>query len=235
MRVSTKASLVAASIAVLAVLTFSVRAAVADVSTAPSNLTVQMKGGYVTISWGVAPHENFNKVHYIWQWEKDRTDRTDRQIAVATDGLSTVPWSSRDVGMVPGTTYQFQVESVKSDENGNTREDENGNPPAIGGQTDIVRFTLPETFNPDSLKGWQSGESVALRWAPGTSRSIDRQHIKRREPGDKGWTTIQVDADADSYTDTDVESGHRYIYRIESWSSEDRKLGLSGRFKIRVR
>lgn len=81
----------------------------------------------------------------------------------------------------------------------------------------------------------QRGSTAALSWAPGNDPNIGYQNIKRRERGKGDWTATRVAKDAGSNTDSDVEHGKKYIYHIESWSSDGKKIGLSRPAKDKMR
>lgn len=197
-------------------------------STAPSNLTVTKSGDSVRIQWDVAPHKDYSKVNYVWQWDADDPDG--RRGAVVKGARNEI-FRSEDL-LTPGKTYKFQVESAKTDENGSTLKGDNGI--ISGGKSNIVSYTVPVTTDASGLTARQGGIKVILNWTPGNDPHIAEQHIKRREPK-KGWTTIKVGGDVETYTDNDVAVGKRYIYRVESWDADGNKLGVSKRAVIKVK
>ena len=93
----------------------------------------------------------------------------------------------------------------------------------------------PAQNNPSGLTAVVENGAVTLFWMPGTNPNYVNQAVKRREPGVQPavWTDFELDASADTYTDTTVESGKSYIYRVKGLKSND-KGGESNRVVIAV-
>ena len=79
----------------------------------------------------------------------------------------------------------------------------------------------PAQRRPSALSATVADGAVTLSWAPGTHPGIVKQVVKRREPRGR-WTDVEVGVSANSYTDTTVQSGKRYIYRIQGQKSNGR-------------
>ena len=94
----------------------------------------------------------------------------------------------------------------------------------------------PAERNPSALSATSSDGSVTLTWVPGTNPKFAKQAIKRREAkrGSK-WVTIELDVAATTYTDTSVQVGKRYIYRVQGLKSNNKVAGVSRAAKITVR
>ena len=263
-----KAAAVIATLLLFA-LTFTITGA--DSSRTPTNLIVKPTSDSLNLSWTPGTDEEYNKVHSILHWEQGKQDTTESG-ALASGGIKSITWPDGSI-FKPGTTYVFQVSSLKSseDENGwDTWETDENNVPIVGGVSETVSYTTageppddqdtnndpvlvppdddpadepapePEPEQPEStpnasdFTAVQQGDAAVLNWTPGNDTRIDYQHIKRRERGKGDWTTIRVAADASSYTDNGVSIGKKYIYRIESWSDTDGKIGLSRPAKVKM-
>ena len=93
----------------------------------------------------------------------------------------------------------------------------------------------PAQNNPSGLTAVVENGAVALFWMPRTNPNYVKQVVKRREPGFRPavWTDFELDASADTYTDTTVESGKSYIYRVKGLKANDTG-GTSNRVVIAV-
>lgn len=203
-----------------------------DASISPSNLTAtpgtERWGAVLWLEWEAPSNENYNKHHRVWYWETG--DKSTVSSGFVSSGLTKIFFFNS--WLEAGKTYSFQVESLETDENGNQVLDENRYQ-RTGGRSNIVSYTAAASPDASNLTAVQSGAQVVLTWIPGNHPNIAEQHIKRREPR-KGWTTIKVGADDATYTDSSVSAGTRYIYRIESWSADGSKLGVSRPAKVKV-
>ena len=93
----------------------------------------------------------------------------------------------------------------------------------------------PAQNNPSGLTAVVENGAVTLFWMPRTNPNYVKQVVKRREPGVRPavWTDFELDASADTYTDTTVESGKSYIYRVKGLKANDTG-GTSNRVVIAV-
>ena len=89
----------------------------------------------------------------------------------------------------------------------------------------MIGTPVPAIVITSRCSGWW-----AVRLKPCTNPSYVKQVVKRREPGvrPEQWTDFTVDVTADPYTDTTVESGKTYIYRVKALKS-NHKGGESNR------
>ena len=218
--------------------------------TAPSNLTLTPVSDTVQLDWTKANDSAYNKAHIIGFWKSGEPGNA--TAALVTGGLNSVKFPP---GILePDTPYKFEVFSVKTDEDGTPLKDPNRNNDYIyGGSTNVVSHTTgkasdsepeptkppkepdpPTTPNATDFTISQSGSSAVLKWTPGNDSRITYQRIMRKTPGST-WTAIRVDGDTGTYTDSDMEKGKKYIYRIESWSAKNKKIGVSKRAKITLR
>lgn len=217
--------------ALLAVATVGV---VVAVTTAPSNLRPyeeRVLGKGIFLTWTLADHEDYTTFHTIDFWETGQSDN--RSVAFVSDGVYIVGFATGF--LKPGVEYNFQVKSLKSDGNGNFALDEHGEL-IYGGASNIVKKTMPAPSakrHATSLNATKDGDDVVLTWTGGSANNIESYKVRRRVRGG-GWTTFTVDSDATSYTDTTVESGNRYIYRVETWNKNGKKIGVSKPAQIRV-
>ena len=247
----------AAVIATLLLFTMMFTIAGADSSRTPTNLIVTPTSDSLNLTWTPATDDEYDKCHYIYHWEEGNEDTT-KSGALATNGITSITWPDGSI-FKPGTTYVFQVTSLKSTgEYGFPDVDEN-NRAIVGEASETVSYTTagdpppdngdgsneptdtptddpsddPESEEPEeettpnatNFIATQQGSAAVLSWTPGNDPNISYQNIKRRERGKGDWTTIEVAKDTGSYTDNGVESGKKYIYRIESWSSDGKKSG----------
>ena len=247
-----KTRLITIPIAAILLLTLAVgvvAAQDADKTTAPSNLVLTPGSEYLYLAWTPASDDNCNQQHYVWRWEVGDTENKHARFMM--QGLTKA--SMRNSMFEAGKAYNFQVESLKTDDDGDQVMDENHRQVRCG-VSGIVSYTFPAEEekqpepdptepdpaekeatgpNPENLTAKQKGSDVVLAWVPGNDPQATHQDIKRREPR-KGWTTIRVSADAKTYTDAKVEAGKKYIYRVESWN-ESKKVGVSKAAKVQVR
>ena len=79
----------------------------------------------------------------------------------------------------------------------------------------------PAQRHPSALSAEVVNGQVVLSWAPGTDARIVKQVVKRRVPRGR-WTDVALGVSANGYTDTTVQPGQRYIYRIQGQRSNGR-------------
>ena len=211
---------------------------VAASSTAPSNLTLTPSGDTFRLEWTKATDSAYSQAHLIGFWKSGEPGNA--TAALVKGGVNSVTFPPDKLDS--GTMYKFQVFSLKTDENGQPVRDADRNDDYVyGGSTNVVSHTTSGTSgssdtdpNATDFTISQSGSTAVLSWTPGNDSRISYQRIMRRTRG-SAWTAIRVSSDTNSYTDNGVESGKKYIYRIESWSSKNKKIGLSRPAKITMR
>ena len=97
-----------------------------------------------------------------------------------------------------------------------------GGNPGPGGSRIMSKATGHGTSTPQNLSGSVSGGNVVLTWDDPDDATITGYQIMRRTLGSKGadgkFTVIEENTQSasTSYTDTNVEPGMRYAYRIRA-------------------
>lgn len=180
-------------------------------STPPSGLSATQTNGAVTLNW--TPGSNAN---YVKQVIKRRESVAGTQLAAVADNLATDTFTHIDTTVESGKKYIYRVYGVNANGNGamsNAAQIQLAAPPVQSGNR-----------KPSGLSAAQSGGQVTLTWAPGNNPDYVKQVIVRREA--KRGTSLASIADnlsttATSYTDTTVESGKKYIYRVYGMKAND--------------
>ena len=227
----------------------------ATASAAPSGLTATYADGQLTLTWTKGTDAT-----YLKQFIENRVagaTPADWWITVAPTDMESFTLPAEMT--VAGTTYDFRVSGAKL-VNGVVTSVASSNvvtfaiPKASGApapqqaepapQPEATDTPTPEPAppaaapaspaqrKPSGLSATVSNGVVTLSWTPGTDARIVKQVVKRREPR-KGWTNVDLGVSATTYTDTTVQSGKRYIYRIQGQRSNGRGT-ISNVARIRV-
>lgn len=184
-------------------------------SRSPHSLTASLNGTNVVLAW--TPGRNS---HYVEQ-KVLRRESGVKPLAwttVATLGTSVRAYTD-STATSGGTKYIYRIKGLKS----------NGK----GGLSNRAVIKAPKTA-PSGLTASGGASSVTLNWTPGQNRNYVKQVVLRREARVEPivWTESgDLAADATTYTDSDVESGTTYIYRVKALKAND-KGGLSNRATI---
>lgn len=213
-------------------------------SAAPSNLTATYTEGRLTLSWTKGTDTTY--LEQVVEWRESGVT----PIRWWTGGVLTsmesidFPLSVLDAG----TTYVFRMGGAKLKDGfiqgvaysnevtvtipaAEAAEEEASPQPEY--QTKPTATTAPVApapaaappppaqRRPSALSATVADGAVTLSWVPGTHPGIVKQVVKRREPRGR-WTDVEVSVSANSYTDTTVQSGKRYIYRIQGQKSNGR-------------
>ena len=218
----------------------------------PSGLSIAYLDGSDTVHFNWTPGTSATCIAQV-VLGRQASDTRDAQWTMEGSVESATATSSSLSGVVPGNTYVFKVAGLSSTD-----------PRVYEGYSEEVTFTIPMPEseqpapvpppapapppvesevpstppaqpNPSSLSATSAGGSVTLTWVPGTNSKFVKQAIKRREQKRRSrWTTIEVDVAATTYTDTSVQVGKRYIYRVQGLKSNN-KGGVTRAVKITVR
>ena len=141
------------------------------------------------------------------------------------DPVSTTNSSYTIPNLSPATTYTVRVGALN----------DSSTLLALGEASGATAESQPETRrSPSGLTATEQNGAVVLAWTPGNDSRISGQQVKRREPQQHDWVTIAVGADVATHTDSGVESGKNYIYRVSSLNSDGDSLGPSNRAVIQV-
>lgn len=102
-----------------------------------------------------------------------------------------------------------------------------------------VEAILPDTLGPrpPEITGIDSGEGrVTLRFAPSTSKDVDRVYVVRSgEPeGDGIVVGPPLPPGATEFRDVDVEAGRRYWYRLVAFDKSENRGDLSASVSVHV-
>ena len=78
--------------------------------------------------------------------------------------------------------------------------------------------TPPQKTQPKDLTAVISGTDVILTWTKGENPNYVSQVVRRRVAGvrPEQWTDVTVGVNDTTYTDTTVQSGTKYIYRVHA-------------------
>ena len=214
-------------------------------SAAPSNLTVSWVNGFVILAWTRGTDTSYLK-QVAMHREVDASWDTWRGGTLPTD-YETIFYPSTD-RLTPGATYVFRVGGAKMVDGllqpvafsnevtftipGGTTEGEPAEAPvptpaaaptpepaAVPGPP--APASPPAQRHPSALSAEVVNGQVVLSWAPGTDARIVKQVVKRRVPRGN-WTDVELGVSANGYTDTTVQPGQRYIYRIQGQRSNGR-------------
>ena len=213
-------------------------------SAAPSNLTVSWVNGFVILAWTRGTDTSYLK-QVAMHREVDASWDTWRGGTLPTD-YDTIFYPSTD-RLTPGAAYVFRVGGAKMVDGllqpvafsnevtftipGGTTEGEQAGaqaPPPTAAPTPEpaavpapAAASPPAQRHPSALSAEAVNGQVVLSWAPGTDARIVKQVVKRRVPRGN-WTDVELGVSANGYTDTTVQSGQRYIYRIQGQRSNGR-------------
>ncbi len=151
-----------------------------------------------------------------------------RRREVGTDGA----WTDFDIGVSVseytdesvehGTRYVYRVKAEKS----------NGRGPI----TNRVVMNIPADSVLGGLTARAQNGSVTLSWTPSGANDVVKQVVKRREAGVRpvSWTKIDVASSESGYMDTSIQSGKKYIYRVQAVRQNNRQSESSESVSVRV-
>lgn len=203
---------------------------------APSGLTVSYRDGYVVLSWTRGTDSSY--LEQIAMYREAGADPDEWHGGAMPTNLESIPMPRRF--MQPGSTYIFKIAGAKlvngivepvaySNEVTFTVPSSGGAaprqslPPATATpELPAPAASVPAQPKPSGLSASVTDGAVILAWTPGTDARIVKQVVKRREPRVRRWTDVEVSVSANSYTDSTVQAGKRYIYRIQGQRSNGR-------------
>ena len=194
--------------------TIAVAPASAQGSRTPTELSAEVTGGQVVLSWTPGTHRRASGQRILRRQAKHAWETLADVAAGATTYTDTTAGNHK---------YFYRVQNLID-----------GRP--RGTVSNRVTVTLTANWvraqGASSLSASVDGSAVVLSWTAGSDPRITAQRVLRRSP--KGtWTTFDVAGNATTYRDTTTVSGGHYIYRLVSRAG-DRDIGLSGRVVARV-
>ena len=94
----------------------------------------------------------------------------------------------------------------------------------------------PNKTPPEGLTAVISGTDVILTWTKGENPNYVSQVVRRRVTSvrPEQWTDVTVGVNDTTYTDTTVQSGTRYTYRVHALKSNGVKSQLTNPERITV-
>ena len=205
----------------------------ADVPSAPSDVRVSISanGKWVELRWTPPddPDELYRyqvvKVRVVpavggIEWRDIYTNTTTEIMDFGID---------KQFGLKSGTQYLFRVVGQFKG-SGNYGPWSNratirvpaSKPAPVEAQPIRSNAPISESRNPTSLTASQRDGAVVLEWTPGRHQSHTSQIVVRREA--RRGTSLEAiktfaDLTAATYTDTTVEAGKKYIYRVRAMKS----------------
>ena len=188
----------------------------ADAPGRPTNLTGEVSHDAVTLSWD-APSGSTVTGYQILR--RDRSKHAQGNFEIHVDDTGSLGTTYTDSDVEPEARYVYRVKAR--------------NGAAIGPQSSYFDANLPAPpvpARPTGLTGTVSHDDVSLIWDDPQDASITSYQILRRDRSKHAQGNFEIHVDdtgsADtSYTDTDVEAGARYVYRIKARNA----AGLSPR------
>jgi hypothetical protein len=118
--------------------------------------------------------------------------------------------SYQDTNVAASTTYKYRVAAIDAG--------------GASGYSNVAVVTTPTTSLPPAAPSSQvavagSTSSVTLTWQDSSNNELGFL-IERSTNGAKSWTQIgQVGANVTSYTDTSVNKGKTYCYRVRAYNA----------------
>ncbi len=176
----------------------------------PTNLTGAVAHDAVTLTWD-APEDSTVTGYQILRLNRAEHALGDFQVHVDDTGSADTTYTDTDVE--PEARYVYRVKA----RNGDT----------LGPQSSYFDADLPAPpvpAWPTGLVGTVTHDAVTLTWDDPQDDLITGYQILRRNPAEHavGDFNIHVEdtgSPASTYTDTDVEAGARYVYRIKARNS----------------
>ena len=128
--------------------------------------------------------------------------------------------AARIDNLTPGTAYKYKLRSLNIDRHSQWSEQisistTGQNPDPNPAPTPIP---TPNKTQPEGLTAVISGTNVVLTWTRGENPNYVSQVVRRRVAGvrPEQWTDVTVGVNDTTYTDTTVQSGTKYIYRVHA-------------------
>ena len=122
--------------------------------------------------------------------------------------------------LTPGTPYKYKLRSLNIDRHSQWSEQisistTGQNPDPNPAPTPIP---TPNKTQPEGLTAVISGTDVILTWIKGENPNYVSQVVRRRVAAvrPEQWTDVTVGINDTTYTDTTVQPGTRYIYRVHA-------------------
>lgn len=100
--------------------------------------------------------------------------------------------------------------------------------PTRGAKLVLEFLTGNEPAAPSSFSRSENGGNVDLTWTDNASNELNFE-IQRKRGGSPNWYTINLPAaNATSYTDTNIDSGYTYTYRIRATNAAGSSVWVTG-------
>ena len=185
------------------------------VGAGPHSLSATAQSGSIALTWTLGSDPDISEQHVLRR-------RKGGEFETLTDRLTDETNRYVDTSVASGARYEYQVKSFNNSAGGNERASNiiavatlTGSDQSPGGLT-VTRTT--------------SG-NVALTWIPMRHVvNFDKQHVLRKvmlphSLKESGFTTLadNLTRNANSYTDTTVEPGVEYRYRIRAYNDDKRR------------
>ena len=174
----------------------------------PTNLTGTVAHDAVTLTWD-APTDSTVTGYQILRLNRETDAPGDFDILVENTGSADTSYTDSDVDA--GAQYVYRVKARNGD--------------ALSGQSNYFDANLPAApeppAGPTGLTGTVKHDRVSLTWADPQDDSITGYQILRRNrdtdaTGDFDILVEDTGSADTAYTDTAVESGTRYGYRVKA-------------------
>ena len=140
--------------------------------------------------------------------------------------------------LTPGTPYKYKLRSLNIDRHSpwskqisisTTGQNPDPNPAP-------TPMATPNKTPPKGLTAVISGTDVILTWTKGENPNYVSQVVRRRVTGvnPEQWTDVTVGVNDTTYTDTTVQSGTGYTYRVHALKNNGVKSQLTNPERITV-
>ena len=199
---------------------------------APTITTEGMAGGKIRLAWGPVTGATSYKVRQCdhqtgsWRAHPFTEPGQDAPFTISTSGTTATV-----SGLTDQITYTFRIGAV-NDAGTTWSQPIDGTagatPPETPQRSPGDELCPSEETGPMDLTVTVSASAVELNWTPSTETDVTNQYVLRRVPK-ASWTKFPVALDASSYTDSSVQPGNRYIYRIAAYTADEIANNRPGR------
>ena len=178
-----------------------------DMPGRPTNLTGNVAHDSVKLTWDAPDGSSVTGYQVL---RLDRAIHALGDFQVHVDDTGTADTSYTDTDVEPEAQYVYRVKARNGD--------------AIGPQSNYFDADLPAPpvpAMPTGLTGTVSANQVALSWDDPQDDTITGYQVLRRDRSKHAAGSFEIHVDdtgtaGTSYTDTDVEAGAEYVYRIKA-------------------